>query len=221
MGRPSAGRARLGQPALGAALTIGLSACASAAEGTGTFTAPSSGAAGVTSGAEVERFFPLVDGHVYHYVSLGPTGEVRLYPARVFRADATRGELRLPSGARRFEYTEGGVKLVRSEGRMQEEGFVLKSPLAPGSTWRGEHGGTTTIIDVAVDVEVPAGRFTGCLLTIEDRRGDRPKRYATTFCPDVGVVVIEVQSGGDVERAELKSYGAPTVLGPDGSGRIQ
>ena len=204
-----------------ALITIVLSACGPAAGGTGAFTAPSTGATNVTSGAEVERFFPLVDGNVYHYVSLGPTGEVQLFPARAFRADATHGELRMPSGARRFEYTADGVKLVRGDGRMQEKGFVLKSPLVAGNTWRGEHGGTTTLIDIGVAVDVPAGRFTGCLRTIEDRRGDRPKRYTTTFCPDIGVVVIEVQSGGNEERAELQSYGPPTVIGPDGSGRIQ
>ena len=220
MGRRSA---RGGGGSLPAAALIvgGLSACGPAVVGTGAFTAPSTGATDVTSGAEVERFFPLVDGNVYHYVSLGLRGEEQLFPARVFRVDATHGELRLPAGARRFEYTEDGVKLVRGDGRMQEEGFVLKSPLVAGNTWRGEHGGTTTLIDIGVAVDVPAGHFTGCLQTIEDRRGDRPKRYATTFCPDVGVVVIEVQSGGDVVRAELKSYGAPTVIGPDGSVRIQ
>jgi hypothetical protein len=39
---------------------------------------------------------------------------------------------------------------------------------------------------------------------------------ATTFCPDVGIVLLEAASGAAIERAELKSYGPPVEIGPDG-----
>jgi hypothetical protein len=36
------------------------------------------------------------------------------------------------------------------------------------------------------------------------------------FCPDVGVVALEVVSGMSLERAELKSYAPPVNIGPSG-----
>jgi hypothetical protein len=94
--------------------------------------------------------------------------------------------------------------------------YVLKMPLEVGNSWRGEHGGTTRVAEVGVSVNVPAGHFDGCVLTVEERFGDRPARYATTFCPDVGIVALEASSGAEAERAELKSYAPPVYIGPDG-----
>ena len=190
------------------------SACATSANRGDTWTSASSGRSGVSSGTEIERFFPLVDGRIYHYVELDDASGQGLLVARAVRTDALHGELRFPSGAKRFEYTTEGVSLI-SNGA-----FVLKGPLAVGTAWRGEHGGATRIVAVAASVDVVAGHFTGCVQTLEEVRGDRRVRYATTFCPNTGVVLLEAASGGNVERAELKSYGAPVQLGPDGLERI-
>ncbi|WP_437733455.1 hypothetical protein [Sorangium sp. So ce1335] len=172
--------------------------------------AAADGQKGASSGTQAERYFPLVDGHVYHYVTLGDGGGQGLLVARVHRADARRGELRFPSGVKRFEFTGEGV--VRSDTGV----FVLKEPIAPGTTWTGEHGGRARIAAVDAAVEVPAGRFTGCVQTVEERLGDRPARYVSTFCPDVGVVALEAASGASYEKAELKSYAPPFDMGPDG-----
>ncbi len=98
---------------------------------------------------------------------------------------------------------------------------MLKQPLAVGTTWRGEHGGTTRILSIAASVEVPRAISEGCVQTLEERLGDRPVKYATTFCPGVGVVMLEAASGASLERASLKSYAAPIEVGLDGVDRFQ
>ncbi|WP_438040449.1 hypothetical protein [Sorangium sp. So ce128] len=195
-----------------AALALALIACGGA-PGPGrpaAWDAAPDGQRGAASGTRAERYFPLVDGHIYHYATMSEGGEQGLLVARVHRADARRGELRFPSGVKRFEFTGEGV--IRGDTGV----FVLKEPIAPGTTWTGEHGGRARITAVDVAIEVPAGRFTGCVQTVEERLGDRPARYVSTFCPDVGVVVIEAAGGASHERAELKSYAPPVDMGPDG-----
>ncbi|WP_437646433.1 hypothetical protein [Sorangium sp. So ce362] len=195
-----------------AALALALIGCGGAAGPArpAAWNAAPDGQKGATSGTPAERYFPLVDGHIYHYATLSERGEQGLLVARVHRADGRRGELRFPSGAKRFEFTPEGV--IRSDTGV----FVLKEPIAPGTTWTGEHGGRARIAAVDAAIEVPAGRFTGCVQTVEERLGDRPARFVSTYCPDVGVVAIEAASGASYERAELTSYAPPFDMGPDG-----
>jgi hypothetical protein len=77
------------------------------------------------------------------------------------------------------------------------------------------------VIRVNAVVEVPAGRYDDCVQTLERRGGDRPLSVATTFCPEVGIVLLEAASGAAMERAELKSYGPPVEIGPDGVQRVK
>lgn len=205
--------------ALFAVLIAGAAACADAeapVTPANRWTSAGGGTA-ASSGTELEKYFPLVDGHIYHYVTEGDSGGEGLLVARVARSDATRGELRFPSGAKRFEYAPDGVKVIGGAG----SSYVLKAPLRAGATWVGEHGGTTTVLSVDAIVDTRAGRFTGCVQTLEDKKGDTPAKYATTFCPGRGIVVLEAASGAGLERAELKSYGPPVDLGPDGLTKTQ
>jgi hypothetical protein len=175
--------------------------------------APSEGQKEVRSGSPLETYFPLVDGMVYTYRTLNEVGEEGLLVARVHRTDARHGELRFPNGSRMFEYTPDGVIL---HARTGEVTHVLKAPLAVGTTWRGEHGGKTSVLDTNVSVDTPVGHHDGCVRTREERLGDRPVRYATVFCPGVGVVSLEVATGANYERAELKTYAPPMRILPDG-----
>lgn len=202
--------------ALALAFAAGCGAAAPPPPAESTWLKPSEGVKDVASGSSFEAFFPLVDGMVYTYTTMNEVGEEGMLVARVFRADKARGELRFPSGARRFEYVADGVKVTTRDGA----GYVLKAPLQVGTQWRGEHGGLTQIFAVDARVETPAGPFTGCVTTREERLGDRPVRYATTFCPQVGVVMLEVATGANYERATLKSYAAPLQMKPDGVERI-
>ncbi|AUX27145.1 hypothetical protein SOCEGT47_077250 [Sorangium cellulosum] len=199
-----------------AALALALLGCGGAdrAAPPPAWNAAPDGQRGASSGTQAERYFPLVDGYIYHYATTNEVGEQGLLVARVHRAGERHGELRFPSGVRRFEFTAGGV--VRSD----TGAFVLKEPIAPGTTWIGEHGGRARIAAVGVAIEVPAGRFSGCVQTVEERLGDRPARFVSTFCPDVGVVAIEATGATSHEKAELRSYAPPVDVGPDGVRRL-
>jgi hypothetical protein len=204
--------------ALFGAMFFALAGCGGNGSAAPAWLAPSAeGRKDVASGSALERFFPLVDGMVYHYVTENKLGEQGLLIARVARVDEKFGELRFPTGVKRFGFVPDGVVLEASGGPI----YLLKEPLAVGTSWRGEHGGVTRIQSTSAAVDVPAGHFEGCVQTLEERLGDRPIRYATTYCPAVGVVMLEAVSGASLERAALKSYAASPQMKPDGLERFQ
>jgi hypothetical protein len=92
--------------------------------------------------------------------------------------------------------------------RLETGGHWLKEPLRRGACWRGRTG-ETCVTAVELRVSVPAGRFEGCVRTVE--RGAGAARVTTVFCPGVGMVSLEVV--GEIEGqparelALLKSYG--------------
>ena len=170
----------------------------------------------VSSGLTVERWFPLVDGHIYQYTTHDNEGAEGLLVTRASRSGATTGALLTGNGQKAFQYVADGVQLLAAHGNF----YVLKQPIAVGTSWRGQHGGQVEITAVSTSVQVPAGNFSGCAVTKESRGGDVPLSVTTTYCPDVGIVLLEAQSGGRSERAALRSYGPPVNLGPDGVRRI-
>jgi hypothetical protein len=156
------------------------------------------------SGSAVERYFPLEDGKIYNYVT-NEGGDTGMLVAKVHRTDPTHGELRLSNATKRFVYKPDGVGY-------EEGAYILKAPLDVGATWPGEHGGTTRVSAKDVSPKVLAGAYTGCIQTIEENGRPPGSRYTTTYCPDVGMVLLEVSAGGGEARAELKSYALPITL---------
>ena len=210
--RSACPRGDIGGAGLCLALLLSTAACSGPAPSTpqaqSTLLDAPTGAAGVTSSTPAERYFPLVDGTVYSYATENDQGRGVLM-ARVHRTDATHGELVFPTGRKRFSYSPEGVRIEPSGD------FVLAAPVARGATFRGQNGGRAVIEDIALAVSVKAGTFKDCVRVVEERGGDVRARYTTTFCPDVGIVVIEAQSGEISERAELVSAG-PAVQMKDG-----
>jgi hypothetical protein len=166
-------------------------------------TAPT-GPAKASSVSNVDQYFPLEEGRLYHYVT-NENGETGMLVAKVHRTDAAHGELRLSNATKRFVYTPEGVAYDGGA-------FILKGPLDVGATWPGEHGGTTRVTTVDAAPKVPAGSYGSCVQTVEE--GGRPtgSKYATTYCPGVGMVLLEIVVTGGEARAELKSYGAPVKI---------
>jgi hypothetical protein len=160
----------------------------------------------------VAKFFPLLNGHIYQYVTETDSGEGMMI-TRVTRADGQSGDLQGPRGTKTFRYVDDGVVLATDSTAAV---YVLKTPFAVGTKWRGQAGSTVEIVEVGANVTVPAGTYAGCIKTLEQRGGDRPMRVATTYCPETGIVQLEAASGMVSERAVLKSYGPPLDLGPDG-----
>ena len=160
------------------------------------------------SGSAVERYFPLEEGKLYTYATRAgeETGTLSL---TVRRPDPARGSLTVvgSSTVKRFAYTPDAVGY--------EGGAVLlRAPLEVGASWPGEHGGATRIDAIDADAVVPAGRYGGCVRTVEE--GGRPpgSRYTTTYCPGIGMVLLEVKAPEGEVRAELTAYGAPVAMAP-------
>ncbi len=203
-------RTRLSRAAAVLASSMALG-CGPAVEPT---TPPPPTPTGATSAAQgnLARYFPLLVGHIYQYETESDGGE-GVMMTRVSRADAAGGDLMGPQGTKTFQYAPDGVTLS-SGGALAV--YVLKAPLTVGHKWRGQEGSWVEIVAVDAAVTVPAGAYTGCVKTLEQRAGDRPLRITTAYCPDVGIVLLEAVSGSVMERVALKSYGPPVDLGPDG-----
>lgn len=156
------------------------------------------------SGSNLESFFPLEDGNIFHYVTR-EGADTGMLVAKVVRKDATHGELHLSNATKRFVFAPDGIAYDGGA-------YILKAPIEVGTSWSGEHGGTTKIIEVDAVADVPEGRHASCVRTIED--GGRPEgtRYETTYCPGVGMVLLVVQAGDVSARAELKSHGPPVKI---------
>jgi hypothetical protein len=154
---------------------------------------------------------PLRDGHNYRYL-LETDGGSESWLAKVSRHSNTSGSIHFPNGTKRFEYLRDGIRLERQPTAV----YVLRLPIVVGSSWPGADGSRVQIVAVDATAQTPAGRFVGCVTTVEQRGGDRPLRVTTTFCPEVGIVELEAASGVVVERAVLESFGPPVEIGPGG-----
>lgn len=168
-----------------------------------------------SSGLPIERYFPIVHDHLWTYDSVSDDGARSSFLVRARRLQASAGELQTPRGTQRFVFLPDGIGLA------DKNLYVLKLPLTVGTTWRGEHGGISRIETVGAGITTLAGTYSDCIVTIETRGGDVPATYSTTFCPDVGIVLLDVEGGMQHERAELRSYGPPVNIGPPGTTLIQ
>ena len=158
------------------------------------------------------RYMPLVDGNQWAYdAEDDETGEKGMFVTRARRLPGPRFSLISSQGAHVLEVREDGI--VRSETNV----YLLKTPLAANAEWQGESGATTRVASLDRIVDVPAGKFVGCVETIEEiptRPGQDPvRRVTTTYCPDVGVTLLhaEIWKAGkhSGEHATLRSFGKP------------
>jgi hypothetical protein len=149
-----------------------------------------------------DAYFPLEAGHLYHYVT-DENGEPGMMVANVARADATHGELHIGSNVKRFALDAKGIAY-------EGGAYVLQVPLDVGTSWPGEHGGTTKIVSNDAPITVPAGTYGNCIETVEDVVPEA--HYRNTYCPGVGLVLLEVTSPRGHARVELKRYGEPVKL---------
>jgi hypothetical protein len=188
---------------------VGLVACGAPA------TAPPTLPAG-TQAAEsaVSRFFPLIDGTQWAYeAEEDGTGNKGIFVTRARALSGARFSLVTGQRARIVE--------VRAEGitRSETGTYLLRAPLATGAEWPGESGAIVRISAIDRIIDVPAGKFIGCLDTVEEQRaagGEPVRRVTTTYCPDVGIVTLHAEAweGGRRvgERAVLRSFGKPVSL---------
>lgn len=183
------------------------SAASTSAAGPDAFLAPPDGVSGVTSNTSVERYFPLIDGTIYNYRTTAEDGDPGMFILRVRRVDETHGELLYKNGTRkRFAYSPEGVRIQPSGN------FVLAAPVKAGVTFRGQNGCPARIEEVGMAIDVKAGSYSDCVRVVEQCAGDRRIRFSSTLCPDIGVVVMDAESGTTYDHAELVSAGPPIDL---------
>lgn len=157
--------------------------------------------------SEVERYFPLVDGHIYTYETTKNDSTTRdMFMLNVRRFGPTSAELKTGSTSKGLTIT--ATAIARDSG-----GFILKSPLSQGNQWTGDNETTVVIDAVGLSVKVPAGSFNNCLRTVQ---AGSSGTVTTVFCPDVGIVEMraEQMSGSSTqsEQVLLRSFGPPVDL---------
>jgi hypothetical protein len=186
-------------------LAIASSSCATAPQG-----APAAAPTRVVT--ELSRFLPLENNTVLSYETyIEETNERGIAVFEIKRPRPELAELSLAGQVRKRYYFEpAGV-------RSGQGGYLLKSPLALNSEWTGDDG-KVRVTGIEETVDVPAGKFSGCLRTVEEAKFAAATRKTTTvFCPGVGITVLEIeaeQEGTSVlERLLLKSFG-PRFAGP-------
>jgi hypothetical protein len=152
-----------------------------------------------------EVYFPLRDGHIYQYTVQGQDGRPGFLITKVARTDEAAT---LTTGERVTRLT------VRGDGIYNDSGYyLLKLPLKVGAEWSGQRG-VVSVVRVGQSVETGAGKFVECVVTREVTQGTVEIRTVeTTFCPNVGLVRLEVTALGEelteVELATLQYYGPP------------
>ena len=179
-----------------------LAACDPAA-GTG----PKTASSGPVIDGGVARFLPAKGDVVLAYktedLATGSSGMamMRVVPRGERRAEITGGKK--PSS---IVYDDKGIR------RVPEDTYLLVWPATEGRSWPVGPMATARIRSVTATVTVPAGTFHGCIEVVEERKTTAAGAViVTTFCPDVGIVLLDAEGTGKDgtahERMVLQSAG--------------
>ncbi|MBX3183601.1 MAG: hypothetical protein KIT72_05715 [Polyangiaceae bacterium] len=153
--------------------------------------------------SEVSAYLPLPHDFVYSYDTYSEGQLVGALWMHVSHPRPGRVDLKMGSRIVHLSIEPEGVRDLR-------RGWVLKAPLRAGARFQGASG-EVTITRVDVAVETAAGSFKGCLETEENTaKGEALSRVTTLFCPEVGIVRLDIVATTErelvEERAVLKSY---------------
>ncbi len=179
-------------------LPLALAGCAGAP--------PAKTAAPAAPVSEVSRFAPFENDTVFSYETyIEDTNERGLLVFEIKRPRPELAELSVAGQVRKRYYFEpGGI-------RSSQGGYLLKAPLAANATWQGDDG-PVRVAAMNESLALPAGKFEGCLKTVEEAKLGAATRTTTTeFCPGVGIATLQIegeQEGMSVLQAlRLKSFG--------------
>lgn len=162
-------------------------------------------AAQVDASPELERYMPLEDGTVFSYDTHSEHDNAHgVLIVQISRPRPGRVDLRMGSRTERLQFVPDGIAYV-------EGGYLLKTPLTKGATWRSRNG-SVRVEGTDETADVPAGKFPGCLRTVEEARDTALTRTVSqVYCPHVGLVSVEVDGmtpdGPNRETAVLRSFG--------------
>lgn len=103
-----------------------------------------------------------------------------------------------------YRVTEDGIQHVGG-------GWVLRGPVELGAEWEAMGGRSARVTDLDATVEVFAGTYEHCV-QVEETGGEDGRVVRTTYCPQVGPVVIESSMETELTMrsvstsARLRSY---------------
>jgi hypothetical protein len=162
--------------------------------------------------SDVSRYLPLEHDTVFAYDTVAEqNGETGILIMHVSRPRRDMAEVKIGGRAQRLDITDNGISHATG-------GHLLKVPLAVGARYKGQFG-EVSVTSLNKAIEVPAGKFSGCIETVEQAQTPVQKKVTTVFCPDVGMVqlIAEGMVDGDylTERANLRSYGPRIDLGTE------
>jgi hypothetical protein len=156
--------------------------------------------------SELTRYVPFENNTVLSYETyIEDTNERGILVFEISRPRPELAELSVAGQVRKRYYFEaGGV-------RSAQGGYLLKAPLAANAEWQGDDG-RVKVTAINQNVAVPAGKFAGCIQTVEEAKLAAATRTTTTvFCPGVGITTLQIegeQEGTSVlQRLSLKSFG--------------
>lgn len=164
--------------------------------------------------SQVSRFFPLVDGDQWAYEAADDeSGTKGVFVTRAHAMGGARFSLQTGQRSRVVEVRPEGIT------RAETGTYLLRVPLTAGAVWPGDGGAQIRIANADRIVDVPAGKFIGCIDTIEELRaasGEPLRRISTTYCPEVGIAELHAEAWENGrhagERAVLRSFGKPVSI---------
>lgn len=156
--------------------------------------------------SELTHFVPFQNNTVFSYETyIEDTNERGILVFEINRPRPELAELSVAGQVRKRYYFEPGA--VRSA----QGGYLLKAPLVANAEWQGDDG-RVKVTAVNQNVDVPAGKFAGCLQTVEEAKLAAATRTTTTvFCPGVGITTLQIEGEQEgtrvLQRLRLKSFG--------------
>jgi hypothetical protein len=129
------------------------------------------------------RLYPLRAGGVWSYDVDPGDGSNVLAITRVIESDSMHALVQGGEGTTRYELRDDGI--FRSE----RGGYLLKAPITVGAQWPSGGGTQATVRAIDLQLETPAGRFSGCVEVIE-QGAPSGATISTMYCPEVGPVQV-------------------------------
>ncbi len=121
------------------------------------------------------------------------------------------------AGDDRLTYAVTPDGIAQKDGGMLGD-YVIKNPVKEGAEWAVE-GGRAHVVSVSADFKMDSGEhYLGCLV-VEVTRTDPVRVTRTTFAPDLGPVMLELQvqeaqKFTTLTRARLRAVTRPTDAVP-------
>jgi hypothetical protein len=188
-------------------LSVGLASCGGPSEAK---TARKASATGVLA------YYPFEAGMQWSYMVYGAPGTPGLLSVdKVIAFDGTTAVVKSGDSTLTYRVTPEGIY------REPAHTFLIKWPVVRGETWQGARGSRVEVTGVELRITVEAGVFDDCIEITETVGGDEAEMLRTTFCPDVGPVLIDIRELNTPPGAvparlvgRLRAYGPPLTLPP-------